>query len=313
MISSLLSITSSRRSPPPYVPAPKAQKYPEVPIRTTDWDISQGTKPAIKSTLVPFPFPGWTSHEGRSAHSSRNRGVEHRHHDHGRSFGSMTSPAFPVQDRSLDRIEVARGLICALIRVAQNQGDHFAVLSYGSNKYTEWPQSPAGNLNSWKMALSKDYDAAMQYFSQYQTDQYLEGFPPPIPCNDGTTHSFAVEGLVEKLRGTGIDSVVSFVITDDFYRASTLFDGFFSDDPKTMIPRDTILRRNDSTVYYFGIDNLGAASRCKGVAKELNKMIDEHYGRKISPAPAHFFPLDPANPNAAREMAELMIELAGRD
>ena len=227
--------------------------------------------------------------------------------------GSMTSPAFPVQDRSLDRIEVARGLICALIRVAQNQGDHFAVLSYGSNKYTEWPQSPAGNLNSWKMALSKDYDAAMQYFSQYQTDQYLEGFPPPIPCKDGTTHSFAVVGLVEKLRGTGIDSVVSFVITDDFYRASTLFDGFFSDDPKTMIPRDTILRRNDSTVYYFGIDNLGAASRCKGVAKELNKMIDEHYGRKISPAPAHFFPLDPANPNAAREMAELMIELAGRD
>ena len=42
---------------PPYVPAPKAQKYPEVPIRTTDWDVSQGTKPAIKSTLVPFPFP----------------------------------------------------------------------------------------------------------------------------------------------------------------------------------------------------------------------------------------------------------------
>jgi hypothetical protein len=32
-----------------------------------------------------------------------------------------------------------------------------------------------------------------------------------------------------------------------------------------------------------------------------------------SPKPAHFFPLDPSDPDAARKMAQLMIELAGSD
>ena len=137
--------------------------------------------------------------------------------------------------------------------------------------------------------------------------------PPPVPCTDGTDHSFAVEGLVEKLRGTGIDSAVSFVITDDFYNASSLFSGFFSPDPKSGIPRDTILRRNESTVYYFGIDNKGAESRCRRVASELNGMIEDHYGCMPSPLPAHFFPLDPSDPEAARKMAELMLELGGSD
>ena len=227
--------------------------------------------------------------------------------------GSMDSRAFPVEGRQLSRIEVARGLICALIRLAQNQGDHFAVLSYGSSKYTEWPQSPAGNLNSWKMSLSKDYDAAFDYFSQYRAENFVSGMPPPVPCTDGTDHSYAVEGLVEKLRGTGIDSMVSFVITDDFYNASSLFSGFFSEDPVSQIPRDTILRRNESTVYYFGIDNKGAEPRCRRCADELNQKIDEHYGREIKPKPAHFFPLDPSDPDAARKMAQLMIELGSKD
>lgn len=301
---------------PPYVPAPKAQKYPEVPIRTTDWDVSQGTKPAIKSTLVPFPFPGVGP--AMKVDQPVPRGTEGLNTAIlimvDRS-GSMTGNAFPVEGRNLDRIAVARGLICALIRLAQNQGDHFAVLSYGSAKYTEWPQSPAGNLNSWKISLSKDYDAAFNYFSQYQVADFVSsgGMPPPVPCTDGTDHSFAVEGLVEKLRGTGIDSAVSFVITDDFYNANSLFSGFFSPDPKSGIARDTLLRRNDSTIYYFGIDNKGAEPRCRRVAKELNGMIEDHYGCMPSPLPAHFFPLDPSDPEAARKMAELMLELGGSD
>ena len=299
---------------PPYVPAPKAQKYPEIPIRTTDWDVSQGTKPAIKSTLVPFPFPGVGP--AMKVDQPVPRGTEGLNTAIlimvDRS-GSMDSRAFPVEGRQLTRIEVARGLICALIRLAQNQGDHFAVLSYGSAKYTEWPQSPAGNLNSWKMSLSKDYDAAFDYFSQYRAENFVSGMPPPVPCTDGTDHSFAVEGLVEKLRGTGIDSMVSFVITDDFYNASSLFSGFFSEDPVSQIPRDTILRRNESTVYYFGIDNKGSEPRCRRVAVELNQMIDEHYNREIKPKPAHFFPLDPSDPDAARKMAQLMIELGSKD
>ena len=243
---------------PPYVPAPKAQKYPEVPIRTTDWDVSQGTKPAIKSTLVPFPFPGVGP--AMKVDQPIPRGTDGLNTAIiimvDRS-GSMTANAFPVEGRSLNRIEVARGLVCALIRLAQNQGDHFAVLSYGSSKYTEWPQSPPGNLASWKTSLSKDYETAFNYYSSYKIENFASGLPPPIPCTDGTDHSYAVEGIVEKLRGTGIDSVVSFVITDDFYNANTMFNGFFSTDPIAEVPRDTILRRGDSNIYYFGIDNKG--------------------------------------------------------
>lgn len=296
---------------PPYVPAPKAQKYPEVPIRTTDWDVSQGTKPAIKSTLVPFPFPGVGP--AMKVDQPIPRGTDGLNTAIiimvDRS-GSMTSNAFPVEGRSLNRIEVARGLVCALIRLAQNQGDHFAVLSYGSSKYTEWPQSPPGNLASWKTSLSKDYETAFNYYSSYKIENFASGLPPPIPCTDGTDHSYAVEGIVEKLRGTGIDSVVSFVITDDFYNANSMFNGFFSTDPIAEVPRDTILRRNESTVYYFGIDNKGAEPRCRKTANELNDLIDAHYGRPIKPRPAHFFPLDPSDPDAARKMAQLMVELA---
>ena len=200
-----------------------------------------------------------------------------------------------------------------MIRMAQNQGDHFAVLSYGSSKYTEWPQAPAGDLASWNTPLSKDYEAAFQYFSQYKAEDYIKGMNPPIPCTDGTTHSYAVEGLVKKLRGNGIDSVVSFVITDDFYNAGTLFHGFFSEDALTQLPRDTLLRRNESYIYYFGIDNKGAQPRGDRCARELNTMIAEHYGKPIKPAPAHFFPLDPSDPGAARKMAQLMLELAESD
>tara|TARA_R110001592_G_scaffold281739_1_gene549297 strand:- start:305 stop:1342 length:1038 start_codon:yes stop_codon:yes gene_type:complete len=296
---------------PPYVPAPKAQKYPEVPIRTTDWDVSQGTKPAIKSTLVPFPFPGVGP--AMKVDQPIPRGTDGLNTAIiimvDRS-GSMTSNAFPIEGRSLNRIEVARGLVCALIRLAQNQGDHFAVLSYGSSKYTEWPQSPPGNLASWKTSLSKDYETAFNYYSSYKIENFASGLPPPIPCTDGTDHSYAVEGIVEKLRGTGIDSVVSFVITDDFYNSNALFNGFFSTDPIAEVPRDTILRRNESTIYYFGIDNKGAEPRARRAAEELNDKIDEHYGRPIKPRPAHFFPLDPSDPDAARKMAQLMIELA---
>ena len=296
---------------PPYVPAPKAQKYPEVPIRTTDWDVSQGTKPAIKSTLVPFPFPGVGP--AMKVDQPIPRGTDGLNTAIiimvDRS-GSMTSNAFPIEGRSLNRIEVARGLVCALIRLAQNQGDHFAVLSYGSSKYTEWPQSPPGNLASWKTSLSKDYETAFNYYSSYKIENFASGLPPPSPCTDGTDHSYAVEGIVEKLRGTGIDSVVSFVITDDFYNANSLFNGFFSTDPVAEVPRDTILRRNESTIYYFGIDNKGAEPRARRAAEELNDKIDEHYGRPIKPRPAHFFPLDPSDPDAARKMAQLMIELA---
>lgn len=299
---------------PPYVPAPKAQKYPEVPIRTTDWDISQGTKPAIKSTLVPFPFPGVGP--AMKVDQPIPRGTDGLNTAIiimvDRS-GSMTSNAFPVEGRSLNRIEVARGLVCALIRLAQNQGDHFAVLSYGSSKYTEWPQSPPGNLASWKTSLSKDYETAFNYYSSYKIENFASGLPPPIPCTDGTDHSYAVEGIVEKLRGTGIDSVVSFVITDDFYNANALFNGFFSTDPVSEVPRDTILRRNESTIYYFGIDNKGAEPRARRAAVELNDKIEEHYGCLPSPKPAHFFPLDPSDPEAAKKMAALMLELAGSD
>jgi len=299
---------------PPYVPAPKAQKYPEVPIRTTDWDVSQGTKPAIKSTLVPFPFPGVGP--AMKVNQPIPRGTEGLNTAIiimvDRS-GSMDSRAFPVEGRMLNRIEVARGLICAMIRMAQNQGDHFAVLSYGSSKYTEWPQAPAGDLGSWNTPLSKDYESAFQYFSQYRAENYVQGLPPPIPCTDGTDHSYAVEGIVKKLRGNGIDSVVSFVITDDFYNAGSLFNGFFSEDNITQIPRDTILRRNESYIYYFGIDNKGAEQRGRRCATDLNTMMEEHYGRPIKPAPAHFFPLDPSDPMAARKMAELMLELAASD
>ena len=299
---------------PPYVPAPKAQRYPEVPIRTVDWDVSQGTKPAIKSTLVPFPFPGVGP--AMVVDQPIPRGTEGLNTAIlimvDRS-GSMDSRAFEVQGRSLDRIEVARGLVCAMIKLAQNQGDHFAVLSYGSSKYTEWPQKPAGNLGSWASPLSKDYEAAIDYFSQYRAEDWVGGMPPPIPCTDGTTHSYAVEGLVEKLRGTGIDSAVSFVITDDFYNAGSLFHGFFSDDPVAETPRDTILRRNESTVYYFGIGNKGEEPRCRKTALELNDMIDQHYGKEIKPRPGHYFPLDPSDPEAARKMAQLMLELATSD
>ena len=299
---------------PPYVPAPKAQRYPEVPIRTTDWDVSQGTKPAIKSTLVPFPFPGVGP--AMKVNQPIPRGTEGLNTAImimvDRS-GSMTSNAFPVQDRQLNRIEVARGLVCALIRLAQNQGDHFAVLSYGSSQYTEWPQQPAGDLGSWSSPLSKDYEGAFQYFSQYRAENFVSGLPPPIPCTDGTDHSYAVEGIIKKLRGTGIDSVVSFVITDDFYRSSSCFDGFFSTDPVSEVPRDTILRRNESTIYYFGIDNKGAEPRGRRVAHEINELIDDHYGKPIKPRPAHFFPLDPSDPDAAKKMAQLMIDLATTD
>ena len=299
---------------PPYVPAPKAQKYPEVPIRTVDWDVSQGTKPAIKSTLVPFPFPGvgpamvvdQPIPRGTDGLNTAILIMVDR-------SGSMTGNAFPVEGRSMNRIEVARGLVCAMIRLAQNQGDHFAVLSYGSSKYTEWPQNPAGNLESWKLSLSKDYDAAVDYFKSYRVENYSPGVPPPIPCTDGTDHSYAVEGLVEKLRGTGIDSAVSFVITDDFNRANELFNGFFSIDPVSNLPRDTILRRDDSLIYYFGIDNAGNAKRCESAATGLNNLINEHYGKEIKPKPAHFFPLDPSDPAAARKMAELMLELAASE
>ena len=133
--------------------------------------------------------------------------------------------------------------------------------------------------------------------------------PPPVPCTDGTDHSYAVEGLVEKLRGTGIDSMVSFVITDDFYNASSLFSGFFSPDPKSQIPRDTILRRNESTVYYFGIDNKGAEPRCRRVASELNGMIEDHYGCMPSPSYRSLLPVGSFRSRAARKMAQLMLEL----
>ncbi len=300
---------------PPYVPAPKAQKYPEVPIRTTDWEISQGTKPAIKSTLVPFPFPGVGP--AMKVDQPIPRGTDGLNTAIiimvDRS-GSMREDAFPVEGRMLSKIEVTRGLVCALIRLAQNQGDHFAVLSYGSNNYTEWPQSPPGDLGSWSSALSKDYEAAFQYFSQYQGEQFVSGLPPPIPCTDGTDHSYAVEGIIKKLRGTGIDSVVSFVITDEFHRTSMhCFKGFFSEDPVSQVPRDTILRRNESTIYYFGIGNRGEEPRGRIVAKEINEMIEEHYGCMPSPKPAHFFPLDPSDPKAAKKMAQLMLELAGSD
>jgi hypothetical protein len=42
-------------------------------------------------------------------------------------------------------------------------------------------------------------------------------------------------------------------------------------------------------------------------------MIEEHYGCMPSPKPAHFFPLDPSDPKAAKKMAQLMLELAGSD
>ena len=299
---------------PPHVPAPKAQKYPDLPIRTTDWDVSQGTKPAIKSTLVPFPFPGVGPAMKVDQPIPRgNDGLNTAIIIMVDRSISMDANAFPVNDMNLNRIEVARGLACALIRVAQNKGDHFAVLSYGSFTYTEWPQSPPGNLGSWSSQLSKDYEGAIQYFKQYRAEEYLEGFPPPIACTDGTDHSCAVEGIVRKLRGTGIDSVVSFVITDDFTSSGSCFNGFFSTDSIANIPRDTILRRNDSVIYYFGIGNKGAEPRGRRVAKEINNLIEEHYGHMPSPKSAHFFPLDPSDPQAARKMADLMIELAGND
>ena len=302
---------------PPYVDSPKAQRYPEVPIRTTDWDISQGTKPAIKSTLVPFQFPG--TGPAMLVDQPIPKGTEGKNTaiiiTIDRS-GSMSADAFPVKGRSLSRIEVARGIVCALIKLAQNQGDHFAVLSWGSGIYTEWPQNPPGSTDSWSMPLSTNYDEALEYFRQYESGGNCPY--PPIPCTDGTTFSFATESLVEKIRSAGMESVVSFVVTDAFADygssgASAMFSGFFSPDPVTGIPRDTLLRRNDSSVYYFGIDNLGSAPTCIKTAKQLNELIDDHYGKPQKPKSAHFFPLDPANPNAARDMAQLMIELAEHD
>ena len=302
---------------PPYVDSPKAQRYPEVPLRTTDWDISQGTKPAIKSTLVPFPFPG--TGPAMLVDQPIPKGTEGKNTAILISIdrsGSMGGNAFPVQGRSLSRIEVARGIVCALIRLAQNQGDHFAVLSWGSGVYTEWPQSPPGNLDSWAMPLSTNYDEALDYFKQYESGGNCPY--PPIPCTDGTTFQFATQALVDKIRGTGMESVISFVVTDAFADygsngARNMFSGFFSPDQATGIPMDTMLRRGDSAVYYFGIDNLGNAPTCRRTAEQLNQMIDDHYGKPQRPKSAHFFPLDPANPNAAREMAELMLELAEHD
>jgi len=300
---------------PPYLPAPKAQKYPEVPIRTTDWDPSQGTKPAIKATLVPFPFPGVGP--AMKVDQMIPKGTEGLNTAIvimiDRSGSMQPAPTFMVEGKMLDRIEVACVLACALIRMAQNQGDHFAVLSYGSSSYTEWPQSPAGNLSSWKAPLSKDYDGAIEYFTAYKPEMWAAGMPPPIPCTDGTDHSHAVDGLVKKLRGTGIDSFVSFTITDDFLRASEVFDGLISADPKTGIPRDTLLRRNESKAYYFGIGNMGMKDRGQRVAKGINDLFEQHYGCMPNPLPAYFFPLDPADPDAAREMAKIMLQLAGTE
>jgi hypothetical protein len=300
---------------PPFLPAPKAQRYPEVPIRTVDWSHAAGTKPAIKSTLVPFPFPGVGP--AMKVDQPIPRGTEGLNTAIlimvDRSGSMSPAPAFIVEGKMLDRVEVARGLTCALIRMAQNQGDHFAVLSYGNSSYTEWPQSPAGNLGSWKSPLSKEYEEAFAFFSQYKPDMWAKGLPPPIPCNDGTDHSQAVEGLFKKISGTGVDSVVSFVITDDFLNSYEVFDGIMASEPKTGIPFDTLLRRNQSKIYYFGIGNRGMEPTGRRVAKEINERVEQHYGCMPNPKPAYFFPLDPSDPEMARKMAKLMLELAGTD
>ena len=49
------------------------------------------------------------------------------------------------------------------------------------------------------------------------------------------------------------------------------------------------------------------------VAKGINDLFEQHYGCMPNPLPAYFFPLDPADPDAAREMAKIMLQLAGTE
>lgn len=307
---------------PPYKPAAKATRFPEVPIRTTEW-AGTSVKPAIKSTLVPFPFPGVGPAErtdqmipvGTEGFNTVTLLSVDR-------SGSMGAPCFPVGTRPLDRSEVAQTLAVMLITVAANQGDHFGICSFDTSAYSEWPQSPPGNLASWTAGLSTDYEAAIKYFRQYTPASATYGYMRPFQPSGGTNQNCALEAILDYMAGSKIKTGTLFVVTDEFAdygNGNHFFRQYMKPYQNSRtgantggLPMDEYIRKKGITVYYFGIGSKEQEASGRRAASQLNELLYDHYGTRNMLQPAHWCPLDPSDPDATIKMALLIRDLATR-